>query len=301
MGIGFTAGLIAAALFGSVSTIAKPVLATVDPFLLSSLVYLISAMLFSAMIALRNYTAAAASSQLTTESSFSKRRYYLIVLITSIIGATIAPAMFFFGLRQTTASDTALLANGETIFSIMLAILFFKEKLRMFGYLAALMVLAGLVVVTTNLQFHGSLLKMNSGNLLILGATALWGLDNNICRIITSNMDILRLVQLKTVIGGSILLVFAVFVFHIPLGISITQLPQIVVLGAVGFGTSLYFFLISMKRLGIIKSVLVLSFSSIFGLIFASLLLGELISIHQIIAIVVMIVGIYFINIQKER
>jgi drug/metabolite transporter (DMT)-like permease len=301
MGIGFTAALIAAALFGSVSTIAKPVLATVDPFLLSSLVYLISAMLFSAMIALRNYTAAAASSQLTTESSFSKRRYYLIVLITSIIGATIAPAMFFFGLRQTTASDTALLANGETIFSIMLAILFFKEKLRMFGYLAALMVLAGLVVVTTNLQFHGSLLKMNSGNLLILGATALWGLDNNICRIITSNMDILRLVQLKTVIGGSILLVFAVFVFHIPLTISITQLPQIVVLGAVGFGTSLYFFLISMKRLGIIKSVLVLSFSSIFGLIFASLLLGELISIHQIIAIVVMIVGIYFINIQKER
>jgi drug/metabolite transporter (DMT)-like permease len=301
MGIGFTAAFIAAALFGSVSTIAKPVLATVDPFLLSSLVYLISAMLFSAMIALRNYTAAAASSQLTTESSFSKRRYYLIVLITSIIGATIAPAMFFFGLRQTTASDTALLANGETIFSIMLAILFFKEKLRMFGYLAALMVLAGLVVVTTNLQFHGSLLKMNSGNLLILGATALWGLDNNICRIITSNMDILRLVQLKTVIGGSILLVFAVFVFHIPLTISITQLPQIVVLGAVGFGTSLYFFLISMKRLGIIKSVLVLSFSSIFGLIFASLLLGELISIHQIIAIVVMIVGIYFINIQKER
>lgn len=129
----------------------------------------------------------------------------------------------------------------------------------------------------------------------------MWGLDNNICRIITSNMDILRLVQLKTVIGGSILLVFAVFVFHTPLTISITQLPQIVVLGAVGFGTSLYFFLISMKRLGIIKSVLVLSFSSIFGLIFASLLLGELISIHQIIAIVVMIVGIYFINIQKER
>jgi drug/metabolite transporter (DMT)-like permease len=171
-GMGLTAALIAAALFGSVSTIAKPVLATVDPFLLSSLVYLISAMLFSAMIAVRNYTAAAASSQLTTESSFSKRRYYLIVLITSIIGATIAPAIFFFGLRQTTASDTALLANGETIFSIMLAILFFKEKLRMFGYLAALMVLAGLVVVTTNLQFHGSLLKMNSGNLFILGALA---------------------------------------------------------------------------------------------------------------------------------
>lgn len=41
--------------------------------------------------------------------------------------------------------------------------------------------------------------------------------------------------------------------------------------------------------------------SSVFGLAFASLLLGELISIHQIIAIVVMIAGIYLINIEKEN
>jgi drug/metabolite transporter (DMT)-like permease len=137
--------------------------------------------------------------------------------------------------------------------------------------------------------------------MLVLGATALWGLDNNICRIITYNMNIARLVQLKSVFGGSILLVFTAFVLHVPLDVSITQLPQIIVLGAVGFGTSLYFFLISMKRIGIVKSVLVLSFSSVFGLIFASLLLGELISIHQITAIVVMIVGIYLINIEKEN
>ncbi|HET7390160.1 MAG TPA: DMT family transporter [Nitrososphaeraceae archaeon] len=290
----------AAALFGSVSTIAKSILVTVDPFLLSSLVYLISAAFFSAIIALRKNTSTA-SSQLQTEFSFSKRSYYIIVLATSIIGATVAPAMFFFGLRQTTASDASLLANGETIFSIMLAILFFKEKLKPLGYLSALMVLAGLVVVTTNLQFHSSLFKINSGNMLVLGATALWGLDNNICRIITYNMNIARLVQLKSVFGGSILLVFAAFVLHVPLSVSITQLPQIIVLGAVGFGTSLYFFLISMKRIGIVKSVLVLSFSSVFGLIFASLLLGELISIHQIIAIIVMIVRIYLINIEKEN
>jgi drug/metabolite transporter (DMT)-like permease len=65
--------------------------------------------------------------------------------------------MFFFGVRQTTASDASLLANGETIFSIMLAILFFKERLKPVGCLSSLMVLAGLVVVTTNLKFHSSL------------------------------------------------------------------------------------------------------------------------------------------------
>jgi drug/metabolite transporter (DMT)-like permease len=90
-------------------------------------------------------------------------------------------------------------------------------------------------------------------------------------------MNIARLVQLKSVFGGSILLVFAAFVLHALSGVSITQLPQIVVLGAVGSGTSFYLFLISMKRIGIIKSVLVLSFSSLFRLIFASLLLAEII------------------------
>src|SRR5919201_2728602 len=273
IGLGLAAALIAAALFGLVSTIAKPILTTVNPFLLSSLVYLISAIFFTAIIALRNNTSSSASpTSLQPKSSFHKRRYYyLIVITTSIIGAAIAPAMFFFGLSQTTASDTSLLSNGETIFSIIIAILFFKEKLKPLGYLAALMVLAGLVVVTTSLQFHSSLLKINSGNILVLGATALWGLDNNICRIITYRMDIARLVQLKSVIGGSVLFIFAVFVFHIPLSISIAaQLPQIVLLGAIGFGTSLYLFLISMKRIGIIKSVLVLSFSSVFRLTFPS-------------------------------
>jgi uncharacterized membrane protein len=52
--IRFTAAIIAAALFGSVSTIAKPVLTRVDPFLLSFLVYLISAIFFSATIVLTN-------------------------------------------------------------------------------------------------------------------------------------------------------------------------------------------------------------------------------------------------------
>ena len=77
-----------------------------------------------------------------------------------------------------------------------------------------------------------------------------------------------KTLQAKSVIGGSILLVFAVFVLRVPLSISLTQLPQIIVLGAVGFGKSLYFFLISMKRIGIVRSVLILSLSSVFGLVF---------------------------------
>ena len=129
----------------------------------------------------------------------------------------------------------------------------------------------------------------------------MWGLDNNICRFVIYRMDIARLVQIKSAVGGGILLTFAAFVLHVPLNMDVIKIPHIVVLGAVCFGTSLYFFLISMKRIGILRSVLVISLSSVFGLIFASLFLGELISTQQIIAVVVMLAGIYLINIEKEN
>jgi drug/metabolite transporter (DMT)-like permease len=50
-----------------------------------------------------------------SKHSLSKKDYSLL-LITSISGAAIAPAMFFFGLKLTTAADSSLLSDGEIIF-----------------------------------------------------------------------------------------------------------------------------------------------------------------------------------------
>ena len=49
------------------------------------------------------------------------------------------------------------------------------------------------------------------------------------------------------------------------------------------------------------KSVLILSLSSVFGLVFASLLLQEKITSQQIIAIAIMIAGIYLISIESKE
>ncbi|MEP6576853.1 MAG: hypothetical protein ABJB85_10530 [Nitrososphaerota archaeon] len=45
--IGYGSAILAAGLFGSVSTLAKPVLSTVNPIVLSSLVYLIAGFTFT--------------------------------------------------------------------------------------------------------------------------------------------------------------------------------------------------------------------------------------------------------------
>ena len=101
-------------------------------------------------------------------------------------------------------------------------------------------------------------------------------------------------------IGGGILLIFPVVFLHAPLHLEVSNYYKLYCL--VLWASALHFiFLSSMKRIGIVKSVLVLSFSSVFGLIFASLLLGEPIAIHQIIAIVVMIAGVFLINIENKK
>ena len=290
--VGYSCAILAAAFFGSVSTVSKPVLATVNPVLLSSLVYIISGLTFTPI------------AQKTERKKVSKKYYYL-VLITATIGAAAAPIMFFTGLKLTTAADTALLSNGETVFSILFALLFFKEKLKRVGYGAVALILIGVFIVTTNFHFDSSLMQFNSGNILVIAATALWGLDNNISKIITRHMHISRLVQLKSLIGGGISLL-AVLLMGIPFNIQQSQIIPIVLVGVFGFAISLYLYLHSIKRIGVVKASSLLSMSAVFGLIFAIVLLHEPIGIYQLIAVVIMVTGVYFMyknepNVEVKR
>lgn len=209
-----------------------------------------------------------------------------------IIRSDQRPIMFFIGLKQTTAADTALLSNGETVFSILFALLFFKEKLKAGGYVAVSIVLIGVFIVTTNFQLDSTIMKFNTGDILVISATALWGLDNNISKIITRRISVSRLVQLKSLIGGGISLLI-IFVIGIPFNIQYSQIIPIVLVGVFGFAVSLYLYLHGIKRIGVVKASSLLSLSAVFGLIFAAVFLREPIGVYQLIAVIIMLIGVY--------
>lgn len=282
---GYLSALLAAALFGAVPAIAKPVTSNINILLLSSMAYLIAALTFTPL-AKRSKTPLV-------------KKDYVILIIVSVCGAAIAPYLYFVGLHQSSAADTSLLSNVEIVFTVLIALLFFKEKLKPIGFIAIGLVLSGVIIITTNLQFSGSLLQLNTGHFLILGATLLWALDNNLSRIISVKIDTAKLVQLKSAIGGSILLSM-VFLTQISLMMAVTQIPYVILLSVLGFGGSLYFFLHSLKRIGTIKTIMIFSMSSVFGLVFAAIFLHEQISMYQIMAILIMLAGIYLINRQES-
>jgi len=294
--IGYVSAIIAAILFGSVSTITKPVLEDQNALSISSLLYIIAGLSLLPLMTLSSFNSDNIITREYSSNTKSNRKYFLL-LVTSICGAVIAPSLFFFGLSNTSASDSSILINGEVLFSILLAIIFFSEKLIKREIISIILVLAGIVILTTNMQTSNSFLELNIGNIMIVGSTLFWALDNNISKIISKTIHIPKIIVLKSLIGGSLLFILTVIIFGIEeYKVDLIHIPYLLFAGSLGFGASLFFFLHSLKRIGTVKTILLFSTSSIFGMIFATIFLKENITIYQIIAVTVILSGCYLIK-----
>jgi len=281
--LGYVFAIVSAITFGSVSVLAKPLVSSVDPILLASLVYIISAITLSpfAQKKKKNLT----------------KRDLLLILSIATCGAVIAPSLYFVGLTHASASDAALIANGEIFFSVLLAVMFFRERLRVVGWVAILLVLAGMVIITTNLNFTDfTLQQIHYKDMLLILSMLFWGLDNNLSRYLAQKMDVANIVQIKSAIGGVMLLAIALLVFRVDINLETEYIVPILVLGSVGFAASLFFFLQGLKRIGTVRTITIFSMSSVFGLVAASVFLAEQISWYQIMAAGIMILGIYLVN-----
>ncbi len=226
---------------------------------------------------------------------------YTILLIIGVLGGGIAPFLFFEGLKRTTASDASVLEGGELLFTVIIALLFFKEKLTKIGYMGIAITIIGITLISslssnTNGQFNLNNFNLNYGNILIIFSTLCWGLDNNISKIISKRItNTAKIVLLKSLIGGIFLLAVSFFLGYKVI-FEITQIPYILILGIGGFGLSLFFFIESLRIIGTLKTIVIFSSSAIFGLILSFIILNEKIEIMQLFAAALVILGLYYVN-----
>ena len=228
-----------------------------------------------------------------------KRNDYFNLLIIGVIGGGLAPFLFFEGLNKTTASDASVLEGGELLFTAMIALIFFKERLTKIGYIGIFITIIGIISIsflsTTN-SSHLFNFKLNFGDVLIILSTLCWGLDNNVSKMISKKItNTAKIVMIKSLIGAILLLVIS-YLSTYRLNVQISHLPYLLFLGIGGFGLSLFFFIESLRIIGTLKTITIFSTSAIFGLILSHFLLNEKIGILQIIATVLVLVGLYFVN-----
>jgi drug/metabolite transporter (DMT)-like permease len=283
---GYLSVLFAAVLFGSVFSLAKVPLATIDPLALTAIVYTISGL---ALIPF-------ARASFTFERKFD----YLYVIIVTIFGGIAAPVLLMYGLQQTAASTAAILTNGEIIFTLALSSLFFGEKPHgPVGLFAVVLVVIGLVIATTeDLTALESILELNPGNIMILASMLMWAIDNNVSRRLTLKVSPAKIAMVKSLAGGLILLAIALAMGK---GDSIAAIKLdmwmlIIIMSISGFGGALLLFLEGIKRIGTVKTMSMFSMTPVFGIVIAALALGESITVFQGIATGLIIIGIILIG-----
>jgi len=282
---GYLSVLFASALFGSVFTLAKIPLNSVDPLALSAIVYTISGFCLIPF----------------AKGSFrfkTRGEYYYLGTIT-ILGAVAAPALLLYGLQQTNASDASILANGEIVFTIILSAIFFGEKPHgKIGLFAVILVIAGLFTATTDLKVSETILEFDAGKLMILASMLMWAIDNNLSRRLTSKASPAKIAMFKSLSGGLVLLAISLVLGKSDAIASIEPMLWLIIvcMSVSGFGGALLLFLHGIKIIGTVRTMSVFSMTPIFGVVIAALALGESISVLQGAATGLIIIGILLVS-----
>ncbi len=201
----------------------------------------------------------------------------------------IAPILLMLGVKLGTSANASLLGNFEIAATTLIALLIFKEKVS-----RKLWVAIGLITLSSIiLSFGGEdSFTFSVGSLLVLGATACWGLENNCTRSI-SDKSTYQIVTIKGFGSGT-----GSFIVAVILGEKLPELPFIlpaVLLGFVAYGLSIFTYIRAQKTLGAAKTSAFYAIAPFIGAMLSYMFLRESLTITYMIAFAIMVVGTVFV------
>ncbi len=237
--------LTAATMFGASVPFAQLLLGAIEPVMLAALLYIGGG---SAVVAAR-----LVRGKKTGESPLVRRDYPWVVG-TMLAGGFLAPVLLMVSLASTPAATATLLLNAEAVATALIAAAFFGEVIgRRVGVAIGFITAAG-VILSFDPDGH---FGFSLGALGVVGACALWGLDNNFARHISSK-DPFAIGTVKGLGAGLLSLPLALALGEAvpPLEVALPAL----LLGAVCYGVSMICFVLALRSLGAART------AGVFGL-----------------------------------
>ena len=295
---GYVGAVLAALLFGISSTLNKIALRNVHPMIVAGSIYLTAGIVLMLLrfTPLKDKILERLEFKVKTQEYFSRRDLLILTFIV-LFGSFLAPLSFMFGLNKTTAVNASLLLNTETLFTVLIALLVFKEKASGRSIIGILLILIGAAVISTENFKEVELSKGILGNILIILAGLSWAIDNNLSKLLSVKRDLLLVTSLKGLFGGGALLILASLIgirFYIPL----QSLPYILTVGAFSIGFSIVLFLFALREIGAMKTGAIFSTSSLIGALFAFLILGESFTAVKAFFGILMLFGVYLLSLE---
>jgi drug/metabolite transporter (DMT)-like permease len=273
-------GLGAAALFGLSAPTAKLLLADVSPVLLAGLLYL------GAAVGLWVHRAIVPQ---TREAAL--RRTDLPKLASVVLAGGVAgPVLMLFGLARVSGLTGSLLLNLEAPFTMLLAVLVFREHLGRHGLTAVALILTGALVLKLE---PGTLRADTLGVILLAAACACWALDNNLTQRL-SLRDPFAIVRVKTLAAGLANTVVGLWLVRsaLPSG---RYVAAALVLGSLSYGLSVVLDAYALRLVGAAREAAYFATAPFVGALASLVLLGEVLRPFDVLAMFVMVLGVVFL------
>jgi len=279
--------ILAAALAALIHVISKPMLeitnnqTEINPIVMAFLIYFICGIFFTPLV-----------KKSPSISKLVRKDVMFMILIGIAEGAGLIT--YFYGISTTTAVNASIFSNSEIIFALVIAMVIFKEKLNIKECIPFSMIIIGMMVIPIGndlYQNNFSFGNIVTGDILIIFSGLLYAIDVTLCKYLGNKFDVKKTVQIISFTCAAITISMIVL-FQIPMNIELVQLPNILIMSVLGTGMSTLFFLMGIKLIGAIRTVLLYSTTSVFGIIFSGIILSEAITYSDVISVTLVITGI---------
>lgn len=275
--------LLAAALFGASTPVAKLLLGSIPPVTLAGLLYLGSGVGLGAWLVFRRWLRVGKGSQETPLRAPDFPWLTLAILFGGVIG----PVLMMSGLARTAASTASLLLNLEGVFTAGLAWFVFRENFDRRIAVGMLSIALGGVL----LSWSGHLaVGVPWGALAIVGACLCWALDNNFTRKVSAGDPI----QIAAIKGGMAGLVNVGIGWW--LGAKMPALTPLLIAGFVGlfgYGLSLVLFILALRHIGTARTGAYFSTAPFVGAVVSVVFLAEPITGWLLVSALLMGIGVW--------
>lgn len=265
-----------AALFGLSTPFAKVLLGEVSPWLLAGLFYLASGVGLGVFRLLWR-----------GEEAGLRRRDIPWLGAAIFAGGVCGPVLLMFGLTSTPASQTALLLNLESVLTLVIAWVVFKENVDLRLFIGAVAIVIGAIVLSWPRELAT---ELGWGPLLIAAACLAWAIDNNLTRKVSA-ADPVQVAMLKGLVAGTANVGIA-----IALGAQTppaTSLVAASLVGLLGYGISLVLFVFALRHLGTARTGAYYSLAPFIGAAAAVAMLGEDVTWPFLVGGALMAIGLW--------
>lgn len=261
--IGIGAGLLAAALFGLSTPLAKLLVLDIHPVMLAGLLYTGSGIGLSLWLGIRHLL-----KQSSNEASLCRSDIPWLSGAV-LFGGVLGPVLLMIGLVSTPASTASLMLNLEGVLTAVIAWMVFKENVDRRVFLGMIAIVAGGVLLSWSRDVQ---IGIPWGALAIVSACACWAIDNNFTRVVSAG-DPVQIAAIKGGVAGIINIAIALVLgYRLP---DVSHIAAAGIIGLCGYGISLVMFVLALRHLGTARTGAYFSTAPFVGAALSLLLFRE--------------------------